>query len=143
MSIKQISIFLENRQGSLEELTNLLGEGGIDLLALSLADTSDFGIFRAIVNDNAGALSLVKEQGYTASLTEVLAVAVPDSPGGLARALGMLRQGGFFVEYLYSLVRRVNHNAVIIFRVDRPGEAEELLRRQGFGLLAQEDLTSG
>lgn len=141
MSIKQVSIFLENRQGSLEEITTLLGDGGIDLIALSMADTTDFGILRAIVDDNEKALDLAKKKGFTASLTDVLAVSVSDSPGGLAKALQVLRQGGVFIEYLYSLVRRVNHNAIIIFRVDKPADAEKLLREQGFLLLEASDIT--
>ena len=141
MSIKQVSVFLENRQGSLEEITTLLGDGGIDLIALSMADTTDFGILRAIVNDNEKALDLAKKKGFTASLTDVLAVSVSDSPGGLAKALQALGQSGLFIEYLYSLVRRVNHNAIIIFRVDKPAEAEQLLRAQGFLLLEPNDIT--
>lgn len=141
MSIKQVSVFLENRQGSLEEITTLLGDGGIDLIALSMADTTDFGILRAIVDDNEKALDLAKKKGFTASLTDVLAVSVSDSPGGLAKALQVLRQGGVFIEYLYSLVRRVNHNAIIIFRVDKPDDAEKLLREQGFLLLEASDIT--
>lgn len=141
MSIKQVSIFLENRQGSLEEITTLLGDGGIDLIALSMADTTDFGILRAIVDDNEKALDLAKKKGFTASLTDVLAVSVSDSPGGLAKALQVLRQGGVFIEYLYSLVRRVNHNAIIIFRVDKPADAEKLLLEQGFLLLEASDIT--
>lgn len=141
MSIKQVSVFLENRQGSLEEITTLLGDGGIDLIALSMADTTDFGILRAIVDDDEKALRLAKEKGFTASLTDVLAVSVSDSPGGLARALQVLREGDVFIEYLYSLVRRVNHNAIIIFRVDKPAEAEQLLKANGFLLLEHEDIT--
>ena len=141
MSIKQVSVFLENRQGSLEEITTLWGDGGIDLIALSMADTTDFGILRAIVNDNEKALDLAKKKGFTASLTDVLAVSVSDSPGGLAKALQALGQSGLFIEYLYSLVRRVNHNAIIIFRVDKPAEAEQLLRAQGFLLLEPNDIT--
>lgn len=141
MSIKQMSVFLENQPGSLEEMTTLLGDGSIDLIALSIADTTDFGILRAIVNDNEKALALAKENGYTASLTDVLAVSVSDSPGGLAGALQALRAGGVSIEYLYSLVRRVNHNAIIVFRVENPAEAEKILCAAGFTLLSQSDIT--
>ncbi len=142
MYIKQLSLFLENRPGALEELTTLLGDSGIDLIALSIADTTDFGIVRAIVNDSEAALSLVKAQGYTASLTEVLAVAVQDKPGGLATALRLLREGGVSVEYLYSFVRRIDHHAVIIFRVDAPENAARILQGAHYRLLAQGEISS-
>ena len=141
MCIKQISVFVENRPGSLYEFCDMLGKNGIDLIALSVADTTDFGILRAIVNDNEKALALAKEKGYTASLTDVLAVSVSDSPGGLAGALQALRAGGISIEYLYSLVRRVNHNAIIVFRVENPAEAEKILCATGFTLLSQSDIT--
>ncbi|MDL2219048.1 hypothetical protein LJC04_01740 [Ruminococcaceae bacterium OttesenSCG-928-O06] len=140
MYIKQISAFIENRLGSLEEFTRLLADAGIDLLALSIADTTDFGILRAITSDNEKALTLVKSHGYTASLTDVLAVAVPDSPGGLADALTLLRKGGVTIEYLYSFVRRIDEAAVLIFRVDAPAKAAELLCQSGVRLLAQEEI---
>ena len=84
MFIQQISVFIENRHGSLTDFTQLLGENGVDLIALSIADTTNFGILRAIVSDNEKTLKVVRDKGYTANLTEVLAVAVPDVPGGLA-----------------------------------------------------------
>lgn len=142
MSIKQISIFLENRPGSLAELLGLLGDAGVDLIALSIADTTDFGILRAIVNDTEKTLDLVKENGYTAKLNNVLAVAVPDTPGGLAGALNLLYQNGISVEYLYSFVRRINHQAVIIFRVDKPEEAQALLAQNNLHLLSHEEIVA-
>lgn len=140
MFIKQISVFIENRHGRLEEFTTLLGENGIDLIALSIADTTNFGILRAIVADNERALGLVRDHGYTANLTEVLAVAVPDSPGGLAGLLTMLRDGSISIEYLYSFVRRVGKDAIIIFRVDQPEKAAALLQEKGVRLLSQEEI---
>lgn len=141
MYINQISVFIENRQGRLEELTALLGENNVDLIALSIADTTDFGILRAIVSDNSKALALLREHGYTANLTEVLAVAVPDSPGGLSSALQLLREGDISIEYLYSFVRRVGHDAIIIFRVDQPVAAAKLLQEKGVRMLAQDEIT--
>ncbi|NLW78469.1 MAG: acetolactate synthase [Ruminococcaceae bacterium] len=138
MSVKQISVFIENRQGALEKFTRLLGENGIDLNALSMADTTNFGILRAIVNEPAKALQLVKDHGYTANLTDVLAVAVPDSPGGLTDALEALTRGNVSIEYLYSLVRRVGEKAVIIFRVDKPDEAAALLAGAHVELLSHQ-----
>lgn len=142
MFIKQISVFLENRKGRLEEFTTLIGENGIDLIALSIADTTNFGILRAIVSDNDKTLELVREHGYTATLTEVLAVAVPDSPGGLASVLRMLNDEGISIEYLYSFVRRVGCDAIIIFRLDKPEEAAKLLTGNGIHLLEQSEITA-
>lgn len=143
MSVKQVSVFLENRPGSLEEVMVQLGKAGIDLIALSIADTTDFGILRAIVDEPDKAVEVVKGHGYTASITEVLAVAVSDTPGGLARALTLLREAGVSIEYLYSFVRRIDHNAIIIFRVDDPAKAEAALNAAGLRLLAQDVIRNG
>lgn len=140
MNIQQISVFLENRRGRLEEFTQLLGDNSIDLIALSIADTTNFGIVRAIVNDNQRTVDLLRSQGYTASLTDVLAVAVSDTPGGLAEALSVLGQGGISIEYLYSFVRRVGDAAVIIFKVDQPDQAAALLAKAGIKLLSPEEV---
>lgn len=140
MSVKQVSVFLENRQGALADFCTLLGEANIDLMALSIADTTDFGILRAIVPNAAALLSLAKDKGYTAKENNVLAVTVPDEAGGLAGAVRILNNGGFFVEYLYSFVRRVGEKAVIIFKVNDTENAEKLLLENGIGILSQNDL---
>jgi len=140
MFISQISVFIENRQGRLEEFTHLLGANGIDLLALSVADTTNFGILRAIVSDNEKALKLVRDHGFTATLTEVLAVAVPDSPGGLAGVLALLSEADISIEYLYSFVRHIGKDAIIIFRVDQPDKAQNLLKQQGIRMLSQDEI---
>jgi hypothetical protein len=140
MSVKQISVFLENRQGALADFCTLLGEEKIDLIALSIADTTDFGLLRAITGNSEAMLRLAKKKGYTAKVTEVLAVAVPDEPGGLAVALNLLRNAGISVEYLYSLVRRINRQAIIVFRVDKPAEAERIFKRQNLRLLGQDEI---
>ncbi len=141
-TIKQISVFVENRPGRLEEFTTLLGDNGIDLIALSIADTTNFGILRAIVDDNEKALALVQGHGYTANLTDVLAVAVPDKPGGLAGVLRMIHEAGISIEYLYSFVRRIDHDAIIIFRVDKQQECGELLKENGVRLLKQSEIAA-
>ena len=140
MFIQQIYVFIENRHGSLTDFTQLLGENGVDLIALSIADTTNFGILRAIVSDNEKTLKVVRDKGYTANLTEVLAVAVPDVPGGLAGVLQLLRDNDISVEYLYSFVRRVGNDAIIIFRVDQPERAGNLLRDKGVRLLEQDEI---
>ena len=140
MYIKQISVFLENSHGRLTDFTTILGRAGIDLIALSIADTTNFGILRAIVSDNDKALSIIRDNGYTANLTEVLAVAVPDVPGGLAGVLALLRDNDVSIEYLYSFVRRVGNDAIIIFRVDQPDKAGHLLLDNGIKLLEQDEI---
>ncbi len=140
MFAKQVTVLIEFKKGRLVELTNLLGENGIDLMALSLADNVDFTMVRAIVDDPDRAVQVLQQSGYTAKQNEVLAVAVPDEPGGLARALQTLHDNDITILYLYSLVRRVGRNAVIIFRVDEQQKAAEKLRENGITLLSQTDL---
>lgn len=103
MYVKQISVFLENSTGTLAELTQLLGEKGIDLIALSIADTEHYGILRAIVSDTDKAVSELKNAGYTVKLTDVLAVSVPDKPGGLSVVLEALAEENIGVNYVYRL----------------------------------------
>ncbi|MDR3085545.1 MAG: hypothetical protein LBU47_04430 [Christensenellaceae bacterium] len=140
MFIQQLSVYIENHQGRLADFCALLGGGGIDLSALSIADTSNFGLIRAIVSDNDKALSLLQQNGFAASLTPVLAVSVADAPSGLANVLQILREGGFSIEYLYSFMRRINHEAIILFRIDKPEEAAGLLLKKGIRLLSQEEI---
>jgi hypothetical protein len=105
MKVEQISIFLENKPGALAEVTRILGDSGINIRALSLADTKDFGILRLIVNDNDRARQVLDQKGFTVRKTEVVAVEVPDRPGGLADILKSLADAGVNVEYLYAFVQ--------------------------------------
>ena len=116
MYIQQISIFLENRVGKLNQVTNLLAKFGIDIRTIALADTNDFGILRLIVNDTEKALSVLQENNFTAKLTNVVAVKVPDEPGGLATILSKIDEIGVSVEYMYAYTKPVNKEAVMIFR---------------------------
>lgn len=138
MKVKQISIFLENKAGRLAEVTRILGEGQVNIRALSLADTTDFGILRLIVNDNAKALKILKENGFTVGETEVIAVEVPDRPGGLAGILAILYEAGMNVEYMYAFVERSSDNAVIIFRFDDIDAAIRTLQSKGVKILPGE-----
>ncbi len=135
MKVEQISIFIENKSGRLAEITRILGEAGINIRALSLADTSDFGILRLIVNDCAKANSVLKENGFTVSKTEVVAVEVPDRPGGLSAILQTLDREAINVEYMYAFVERCGGNAVIIFRFDETDKAIAALQAQNFNML--------
>ena len=138
--VKQISVFLENSKGRLANMTKTLGDAGIDLLALSIADTTSFGILRAIVNDTEKAMEVLKAEGYTANTTEVLAVIVPDSPGGLAGVLALLNEANVNVEYLYSFVRKAEGNALILFKVDQVAEAAKTLADAGMTMLDQAEI---
>lgn len=142
MKVEQISIFLENKSGRLAEVTRLLGEGGINIRALTLADTSDFGILRLIVNDNARALDILKKAGFTVGKTEVVAVEVPDRPGGLADILEQFGKAGTNVEYMYAFVEKSGDDAVVIFRFDDPEQAVELLLKSGVNILSEEKVYS-
>src|SRR4030067_2260323 len=111
MEVEQISVFLENKPGALAEVTRILGEEGVNIRALSLADTKDFGILRLIVNDNEKAKEVLGQRGLTVRKTEVVAVEVPDRPGGLADILKILSEAGLNVEYLYAFVQQSGTNA--------------------------------
>jgi hypothetical protein len=140
MHAEQISIFLENKAGRLSEVTRIFEEGRINIRALSLADTSDFGILRLIVNDNEKAKRLLKENGFTVRITEVVAVEVQDKPGGLHQILTALSTAGVNVEYMYAFVRQSGRNAVLVFRFDNTAAAAEVLRREGVRVIDGQDL---
>lgn len=140
MKVEQISIFLENKPGALENVTQLLKDADINIRSLSLADTSDFGILRLIVNDTNKALRVLNDNGMRVSRTSVVAVEVPDRPGGLHSILEVLAQHGINVEYLYAFIEKSGENAVIIFRFDSPDDAIAILQKKGFTVLPGEKL---
>ena len=127
MRAEQISVFLENKAGRLAEVTAILAETGVNIRALALADTSDFGVLRLIVSDNEKAVTALKSQGFTVGRTDVVAVEVEDRPGGLHRILDILNQAGINVEYMYAFVTQSGNNAIMIFRFDNIDEAVKLL----------------
>jgi hypothetical protein len=142
MKVEQISIFLENKPGALESVTRLLKDNNINIRTLSLADTSDFGILRLIVNDVNTTLKVLNENGLRVSKTTVVAVEVPDRPGGLHSILEVLAKNSINVEYLYAFVEKSGENAVIIFRLDSPDNAIDVLLKNGFAVLPGEKLYS-
>jgi hypothetical protein len=142
VKVEQLSIFLENKSGRLAEVTRLLGEGKINIRALTLADTTDFGILRLIVNDNDRAVEILKENGFTVGKTEVVAVEVPDRPAGLGEILEGLGRQGINVEYMYAFVEKSGDDAVVIFRFDEPEKAVELLSKSGVVIIPAERLYS-
>ena len=141
MSMKQISVFVENKPGALYALTAVLAQGQIDMRALSLAETKDFGIVRLIVNDLYKATTLLKDAGYVHSLTPVVGVAIPDVPGGLNRVLQVLTDAKVNVEYMYAFLggKDVDH-AYMIFRVADDKAAETALASRGIQGLDQEQV---
>ncbi len=131
MLMKQISVFLENKKGRLATLTKVLGDHDIDISALSIADTANFGILRIIANKPDEAVKVIREAGFTVNTAEVMAVKVPDRPGGLARVLAILEKGDISIEYLYSFVRRPDESALILFRVEDLNKAMNVLQDSG------------
>lgn len=140
MSVKQISVFVENKPGQLARFTEILNSNRIDMRALSLAEAEDFGIVRVIVDDSYKAATVLKEEGYIFSINEVLAVELPDTPGALFNVLNIIRQGGVNIEYAYAFITRKPDVAYMIFRVTDNDAAAKVLNENGIRLLSQEDL---
>ena len=142
MLVKQISVFLENKSGRIAEVAKTLGDNGINISALSIADTTDFGIMRLIVNKPDSAWKALKEAGFTVSATEVIAVEVADRPGGLAEALEILREAGIDIEYLYAFAAKVHTGALVLFRVEDPQAAVNALQAKDIRVLSGEEVYS-
>ena len=140
MSIRQISMFVENQTGRLSEVTTLLAENGVNLRALSIADTSEFGILRIIVEDVDAAAALLKKEGYTYTVTEVLAVSMRDEKGGLADILKVLAAADIALEYAYAFLLQKANEACLIIRVPDNAAAEKALKDAGIGIATQEEL---
>jgi hypothetical protein len=140
MKIKQVSIFLENRAGRILDITDTLGKNKINIRALSLADTSDFGILRIIVDDAARALAVLKEKGFIVKESWVVAVEVPDRPGGLSSVLRILGGKGVNVEYMYAFFEKPRDKALLIFRFEDPDEAVRILQKNGIEVSGKEKL---
>ena len=143
MSIKQISVFLENKPGTLKKLTSVMAKNNIDMRATSLAETKDFGIARIIVDDALEAVNTLKENDFVASLTSVLAVEIPDEAGGLDKLLEIFADAEVNIEYMYAFPGRGDSNqAYMIFRVADTQAAEAKLTGKGLKLLSQDDIAN-
>ena len=140
MKVKQVSVFLENKSGRLARVTQILSSNNINIRALSIADTTDFGILRLIVNDPDKAYSTLKEDGITVSVTEVLAVEVSDEPGGLGNILEVLKQSGINIEYLYAFLQKATNAALVVFRVEQLDEAIVALQAKNIRILLGEEV---
>lgn len=141
MSVKQISVFIENKTGKLAEVTKYIAENNINMKALSIADTHDFGILRIICDNHDNAVAVLRDGGYVVAETEVLAVEMPDKPGSLAKILEVLAEANVFVEYTYAFLSVKNEgHAYMIFRVDDNTEASAALVAEGFTVAQQDSL---
>ena len=143
MTVKQLSVFIENRPGRLSAVTKILGDNDVNIRAMSLADTKDFGILRLIVDDFDKAVSALKEEGFSVISTQVLAVEINDRPGGLAEAMKALYNDNISVEYMYSAFINTKENtAYLILRVENVTAAQEALTDAGFALISQQELAN-
>ncbi len=140
MAIKQISVFLENRAGRLWELADELGKAGVNMRALSIGEAADFGVVRMIVNNPDAAQKMLTDAGFTVAETDVLAVEIPDVPGGLASVLGALKDSGINIEYAYAFVARVGEKAIVSMRVEDASAGEKSLVDAGFSLVDAQKL---
>ncbi|MGI6656212.1 MAG: ACT domain-containing protein [Desulfobulbus sp.] len=140
MRIEQIAVFIENKSGRLADITGILAEHEINIRALAVADTADFGILRVIVDKVDLARQVLRGSGFTVSKTDVIAVEVPDKPGGLAGVLKVANEAGLNVEYMYAFVNKSGSNAVLIFRFDDMDKAVDVMRNNGFTLLSGQEI---
>lgn len=140
MTVQQISVFLENKSGQLAEFVDVLRKKGIDMRALSVAETRDFGILRVIVDDPYETACVLKEAGYIFSITQVLAVAVSDEPGSLYHILDLLKENNINLEYTYAFITRNKDLAYMIFRVEDNDKAISVLTADNVRLISQEEL---
>ena len=138
--LKQLTVFVENKQGTLVDITDTLAVSGVNLRALSIADTQDFGLLRLIVNDNDTASSALQEKGYILKITEVIGVKIGDQPGKLSKALSVLAEAGVNVEYLYAFMARTQKHAFVVLRPTDNAAAEKALEENGFHLITDADL---
>ncbi len=140
MYIKQLSVFVENKKGKIAEILSVLGENNIDICALSLSDTTDYGILRMIVDDCGRAFDVLSKHGEIVKLSDVIAIAVDNTPGGLAKALIALREEDIAIEYMYAFVGNSSLGAMVVLRTDEKSDALSALKRHGVCILKDSDL---
>lgn len=140
MSIKQLTVFVENKQGAMVSITETLAENNVNLRALSIAETESFGILRLIVNDEETAVKTLKEKDYLIKVTDVVGVKIGDAPGKLSAALDVLDKAGINVEYLYAFMARTEKHAYVVLRVEDNDVAEKALEDAGFHLITDADI---
>lgn len=138
--IKQISVFVENKSGRLSDILNVIGKNGIDISALSIADTTDFGIVRMIVNDPDKAAEILKNNNLVVKVTDVIALAVADKLGGLAGEIEKLKNAGISIEYMYAFIGKSDKGALVIVRVENPEKALEVLKDENVTVVSPEEV---
>ena len=137
MPIKQLSVFLENREGRLDEVLRILGTNGVNIVALSLADTSDYGMLRMVVSDPEKGKAVLKEAGITSMLTDVVALRVPHATGSLSNAMHALVEGGVNIEYMYAFANGSDASAVL--KSDDPAKVVAILKENGFDVWSADE----
>lgn len=140
MIIKQLSVFVENKRGRLAEITRILKDNKIDIRALSIADTKEYGILRLIVNNPDEAASVLKEDGFTVSITKVIGIGINDRPGGLYEAMKLLQENEISVEYMYAFISRSEKTAYVILRVADNEKAITILKEGGFPVMTSDEI---
>lgn len=140
MLIKQISVFVENKLGRIAEITGVIGDAGVNIRALSIADTSDFGILRLIVDKPDAALDALKKAGITVSLTDVVAVGIADTPGSFAKAVKAISDGDISIEYMYAFLSRTDSEAFVIMRIEDPDKGLEIMKKNGVKILSSSEV---
>ena len=141
MLVKQISVFVQNERGRLSQITRLMAENGIDIRSISISDTVDFGILRCIVSDPDKAAQELKSHGFTASITNMVAVEIEDKPGGLARVLDLMAAEGIGVDYMYSFIRGHKGTGLMLFKFADNDRALKTLSDNGIPVLCQKDIS--
>jgi hypothetical protein len=142
MKITQISVFLENRKGRLYEVCSLLGKNKINIRALTIAETPEFGILRIVVDKPQEAIKVLKNNGFSANLTDIVAVEVEDKPGGLAGILKVLSTGDINVEYMYGFLEKSSDKALLVFRFEEPDKAIKILRKNKVKVINKGDIVN-
>ncbi|NLM49677.1 MAG: ACT domain-containing protein [Clostridiaceae bacterium] len=140
MLIKQISVFVENKYGKLVQITDILAQNNINILAISIADTTDFGILRLIVNDPQKAEKVLRDAQVTVKCTDVICISVPDVPGALHKALKVITEAGISIEYVYGFFGKAKKRDHIVLRVDQPDKAIAELKANDIEVLTCEDV---
>jgi hypothetical protein len=141
MQLKQLSVFMENRSGRLAEIMRTIADASVNVRALSLADTSDFGILRLLVDKPDVAIVALGKAGLTVRATDVVAVEIADRPGGLATVLSLLQGSNINVEYMYAFLERHKDNAILVFRFEDPAKAIHVLKEANIKVFSENDLS--
>ena len=140
MNVKQLSVFIENKEGKLRKAVNAISQAGVNIRALSIADSSKYGILRLIVSDNEAAIKALKAENFTAKENDVIVVGIKDEPNGLNSILEILEEENINVEYIYAFVSTKADEAIVVFKIENYEDGLKALEKAGANLLTQEDL---